>query len=110
VIELDFILPRVAIAVVFLAVLVPATTLFNPGKILVDAPLPSHIELLRMPGLLAIGIVASLFGPDCLALASGRRDWWDRVSGLHPSQQTLESSAFLFALYANEVTCAGEEV
>jgi hypothetical protein len=103
-IALDFILPRVAMGVFFLAVMVPAITLFNPGKMLDDSPPLSDTELLRMRGLLAIGILASVFGPDCFALTCGGRDWWDRVSGLYSSQQTLESSTSLFALYANEAS------
>lgn len=104
VISLDSFLPRLAIGVFLLAAMVPAVTLFNPGKILDDAPPLSETELLRMRGLLAIGILASIFGPDCLAFASGGREWWDRVSVLHPSQQILESSTSLFALYANEAS------
>jgi hypothetical protein len=100
----DSFLPVIAIGVFVLAVLAPAITLLNPGKILDNAPPLSETELLRMRGLLAIGILASVFAPDCFAFASEGRDWWDRVTFLHPSQQTLESSTSLFALYANEAS------
>lgn len=103
-ISLDSILPLMAIGVFFLAVAVPVVTLFNPGRILDESPPLSETELLRMRGLLAIGILASVFGPDCYAFASGGSEWWDRVTAMHSSQQTLESSTSLFALYANEAS------
>ena len=88
----------------FLAAIVPAITLFNPGNCLDEAPPLSETELLRARGLLGIGVLASVFAPDCLAFALGGSDWWDRVSTLHPSQKVLESSTSLFALYANEAS------
>jgi hypothetical protein len=83
----DSFLPVMAVGFCVLAVLAPAITLFNPGKILDHAPPLSGRELLRMRGLLVIGILASVFAPDCFAFASEGRDWWDRVAFLHPSQQ-----------------------
>lgn len=101
---LDGVIPWTAIAVFFLAVITPAVTLANPGNLLDDTPPLSETELLRMRGMLAIGILASVFAPECFMFANGGQDWWDRVSVLHPAQRTLESSTCLFALYANEAS------
>lgn len=101
-ISMDVILPWVCIFVFLLAAVIPAITLLNPGNCLDETPPLSDTELLRARGLLGIGILASVFAPDCLAFGLGGSEWWDRVSALHPSQQVLESSTSLFALYANE--------
>jgi hypothetical protein len=104
-VSLDGILPWMAMAVFVLAVLTPTVTLINPGNKLGEAPPLSDTELLRMRGMLAIGILASVFAPECFMFAvGGGSEWWDRVSVLHPAQQTLESSTCLFALYANEAS------
>jgi len=100
------VLPWACLMVFFLAAVFPAVTLFNPGNCLEGTPPLS--ELLRTRGLVAIGLLASVFAPDCLAFALGGSDWWDRVSDLHPSQQTLESTTALFALYANEASMVGQ--
>jgi len=111
----DGVLPWACLGVFGLSAIVPAITIFDPGNFLKDTPPLSETELVRMRGLLGIGILASVFAPDCLAFALGGSDWWDRVSTLHPSQTTLESTTTLFALYANEVSmlshrCAREGV
>jgi len=103
-VDLDGVLPWACIAVFVLAAVVPAVTLFNPGNCLETTPPLSDTELLRARGLLAIGILASVFAPDCLAFGLGGSEWWDRVTVLHPSQKVLESSTSLFALYANEAS------
>ena len=104
-IPLDGLLPWMAIAVFVLAVLTPAVTLINPGNLFDDDPPLSETELLRMRGMLAIGVLASVFAPECFMFAAGGgSDWWDRVSLIHPAQRTLESSTCLFALYANEAS------
>ena len=54
--------------------------------------------------MLIIGILGSIFIPDCYAFTLGSSLWWDRVVSLHPFQQTLESSTSLFALYATEAS------
>eukprot|EP00536_Pseudo-nitzschia_multiseries_P014889 jgi/Psemu1/40468/gm1.40468_g len=100
----DIVLPWACIFVFVMAALIPAITLFNPGNCLDDTPPLSDTELLRARGLLGIGILASVFAPDCLAFGLGGSEWWDRVSDLHPSQKVLESSTSLFALYANEAS------
>jgi len=97
-------LPWISIAIFVGSALVPLATLLNPGNMLKDTPELTETELLRARGLLAIGILASVFAPDCLAFGLGGSEWWDRVSVLHPSQRTLESSTSLFALYANEAS------
>jgi hypothetical protein len=102
--SLDGILPWMGAAVFAMAPVTPAITLLNPTNMLNEAPPLSETELLRMRGLLAIGILAAVFAPDCIAFALGGSDWWNRVSTLHPSQRTLESSTALFALYANEAS------
>ena len=100
----DGFLPWIAFGVFILAPVAPAITLSNPLDIFAKYPPLSPTELLRMRGLLAIGLLAAVFAPDCLAFALGGSEWWNRVSTLHPSQQTLESSTSLFALYANEAS------
>ena len=104
--SMDYVLPWISLSVFFLAALIPAITLFNPGNIFDDETIPplSETELVRMRGLLGIGILASVFAPSCFAFATGGSDWWDRVSTLFPSQRVLESTTALFALYANEAS------
>ena len=97
-------LPWLCIGIFLGSAIVPTITLWNPGNILKDTPALTDTELLRARGLLAIGILASVFAPDCLAFALGGSGWWDRVSDIHVSQRTLESSTSLFALYANEAS------
>ena len=101
---LSLVLPWVCLGIFLLSAIVPAITLWNPGNVLKNTPELTDTELLRARGLLAIGILASVFAPDCLAFCLGGSDWWDRVGDLHGSQKTLESSTSLFALYANEAS------
>lgn len=97
-------LPWISIAIFVGSALVPLATLLNPGNILKKTPALTDTELLRARGLLAIGILASVFAPDCLAFGLGGSEWWDRVSIMHSSQRSLESSTSLFALFANEAS------
>lgn len=105
--RLDVIVPWVSTLISALAGILPAVTLFNPMGILDDKPPLSETELVRIRGLVAIGMLACVFAPDCIAFGLGSNQWWDRVSELHPSQRTLESSTSLFALYANEASMIG---
>jgi len=105
--ELDSLVPWLAATAFVLSALVPAITLWNPGHIFINestTPPLSETELVRARGLLAIGLLACVFAPDCVAFALGGQDWWGRVSEFHPSQPILESSTALFALYANEAS------
>ena len=104
IVELDIVLPWMATFAFIMSVVVPAITLTNPMGILDETPPLSNTELLRARGVLAIGILACVFAPDCIAFALGGQSWWGRVNDLHPSQSTLESSTALFALYANEAS------
>ena len=97
-------LPWISTAIFVGSALVPLATLLNPGNSLKNTPALTDTELLRARGLLAIGILASVFAPDCLAFGLGGSEWWNRVSILHSSQRTLESSTSLFALFANEAS------
>ena len=62
----------------------------------------SDTELLRVRGLLAIGIVGCIFAPDSLSFTLGGQLWWDRVTALHPSQSYLESSTALYGVLATQ--------
>ena len=75
-----------------------------------ERPELSETETLRATGLVAIGTLGAIFIPDCVAFGLGGADWWDRVSALHPSQQTLESSTSLFALFATEASMVAHRV
>ena len=75
-----------------------------------ERPELSETETLRATGLVAIGTLGAIFIPDCVAFGLGSSDWWDRVSALHPSQQTLESSTSLFALFATEASMVAHRV
>ena len=75
-----------------------------------ERPELSETETLRATGLVAIGTLGAIFIPDCVAFGLGSSDWWDRVSELHPSQQTLESSTSLFALFATEASMVAHRV
>ncbi len=77
-----------------------------------DSSLPplSKTELLRARGLLFIGILGCIFTPDALSFFLGGQDWWGRVSNMHPSQQTLESSTSLFAIFATESSMIAHRV
>ena len=103
-ISLDGILPLLATLTFALAAIAPAITLFNPGKIFDEKPELSNTELLRVRGLLVIGILGSVFIPDTLSFTLGGSEWWDKVSSIYPSQRTLESSTSLFALYSTEAS------
>lgn len=70
----------------------------------------SPTELLRARGLLAIGVLGCIFTPDALSFALGGQEWWGRVTELHPSQKTLESSTSLFALFAVEASMISHRV
>lgn len=56
-----------------------------------ERPELSDTETLRATGLVAIGALGAIFIPDCVAFGLGGADWWDRVSAIHPSQQTVHS-------------------
>ena len=73
-------------------------------------PALSPTELLRARGLLAIGVLGCVFTPDALSFALGGQEWWGRVTELHPSQKTLESSTSLFALFAVEASMISHRV
>jgi hypothetical protein len=81
-------------------------------KTTTTATLPplSETELLRARGLLAIGILGCVFTPDALSFLLGGQEWWSRVAAVHPSQQTLESSTSLFALFATEASMISHRV
>ena len=82
---------------------VPSTTFQFPPEL-------SPTELLRARGLLAIGVLGCIFTPDALSFALGGQEWWGRVTELHPSQKTLESSTSLFALFAVEASMISHRV
>ena len=67
----------------------------------------SATELLRVRGLLALGVLGAVFIPDCVAFGLGGEEWWARVAAAHASQRTLESSTALFALFATEASVRG---
>lgn len=99
-----------------------------------ERPELSDTEQLRATGLVAIGALGAIFIPDCVAFGLGGADWWDRVSAIHPAQQTvrsrrpsrafervghatqrfipaqLESSTSLFALFATEASMVAHRV
>lgn len=77
-----------------------------------DMMLPplSQTELLRARGLLFIGVLGCIFTPDALSFFLGGQDWWGRVSTVHSSQQTLESSTSLFAIFATESSMISHRV
>jgi len=70
----------------------------------------SPTELLRARGLLAIGVIGCVFAPDALSFALGGQEWWNRVSELHPSQKTLESTTSLCALFSVEASMISHRV
>ncbi len=74
------------------------------------SPPLSDTELLRARGLLFIGILGCIFAPDALSFLLGGNDWWSRVTAMHPSQQMLESSTSLFALFATESSMIAHRV
>ena len=88
----------VAAGIFAYALLAPITTLIRHTDVL------SPTELLRARGLLAIGLVAVLFVPDCLCFALQGDDWWTRVVERHPKQPLLESSTALFGAFAVEAS------
>jgi hypothetical protein len=100
-IQLDSILPWIAMTIFIGSAVTPALTLFVPSS---KAPPLSECELLRGRGLLGIGILGCIFAPECLSFALGSSDWWQRINQLHPSQTIVESSNALFALYATEAS------
>eukprot|EP00979_Chaetoceros_neogracilis_P019318 scaffold12161_cov297-Chaetoceros_neogracile.AAC.5 len=73
-------------------------------------PQLSPTELLRARGLLAIGVIGCVFAPDALSFALGGQEWWNRVTELHPSQKTLESTTSLCALFAVEASMISHRV
>ena len=100
----DTTIPWLASFIFVMAAFTPAVTLWNPAGIFDDSPELTKTELLRIRGLLAIGILGSVFVPDTLSFAIGGSEWWNRVSTIHTSQRILESSTALFALYATEAS------
>ena len=102
--------PCAALAVLVFAYGAVAPVLTLLGLYGSDRPELSETEQLRATGLVAIGTLGAIFIPDCVAFGLGGADWWDRVSELHPSQQTLESSTSLFALFATEASMVAHRV
>ena len=106
----DGILPWIMATIFLLSGVTPALTLWNPFGIFSHSPELSETEKIRVRGLVAIGVLACVFLPDCLAFgfdsirSNGNGNWWNRISTLYPSQPILESSTALFALYANEAS------
>ena len=76
----------------------------------IPQPPLSETELLRARGLLFIGILGCVFAPDALSFFLGGEEWWGRVSTVHPSQQMLESTTSLFALFATESSMISHRV
>jgi len=97
----DPILAPLALLAFGYGIYAPVTTLYKYSN---DKKTLSDTELLRVNGLLAIGVLGAVFAPDCVAFGLGSSTWWDRVSLEYPSQQTLESSTSLFALFATEAS------
>ncbi len=75
-----------------------------------NLPILTPTEVMRARGLLFIGILGCVFTPDALSFILGGQDWWGRVSVVHPSQQTLESSTSLFAIFATESSMIAHRV
>lgn len=100
----DWIIPQITTLIFFLSAVTPAMTLFGPDEWFDDTPELSETELLRMRGLLGIGILGAVFAPDTISFAIGGSQWWDRVSLAHTAQRTLESSTALFALFSTEAS------
>lgn len=76
----------------------------------IELPILSETELLRARGLVFIGLLGCVFAPDALSFCLGGQEWWGRVSTMHPSQQILESSTSLFALFATEASMIAHRV
>ena len=106
----DYDAPCAVLAVVVFAYGAVAPVLTLLGIYGSGRPELSETETLRATGLVAIGTLGAIFIPDCVAFGLGSSDWWDRVSALHPSQQTLESSTSLFALFATEASMVAHRV
>lgn len=70
----------------------------NPRLVLTET------ELLRVRGLLAIGVIGCVFAPDAVSFALGSQEWWGRVTALHPSQAYLESSTALYGVLATQAS------
>ena len=106
----DYDAPCAALAVLVFAYGAVAPVLTLLGLYGSERPELSETETLRATGLVAIGTLGAIFIPDCVAFGLGSSAWWDRVSALHPSQQTLESSTSLFALFATEASMVAHRV
>ena len=106
----DYDAPCAALAVVVFAYGAVAPVLTLLGLYGSERPELSETETLRATGLVAIGTLGAIFIPDCVAFGLGSSAWWDRVSALHPSQQMLESSTSLFALFATEASMVAHRV
>ena len=106
----DYDAPCAALAVLVFAYGAVAPVLTLLGLYGSERPELSETEQLRATGLVAIGTLGAIFIPDCVAFGLGSSDWWDRVSQLHPSQQMLESSTSLFALFATEASMVAHRV
>jgi hypothetical protein len=76
----------------------------------IELPPLSSTELLRARGLVFIGALGCIFTPDALSFLLGGQEWWGRVSTIHSSQQMLESSTSLFALFATESSMISHRV
>ena len=96
-----------AIIVLTFGVVMPVLTILqNNNKIhlLPEAPKLSATENTRVSGICALGVLGSVFVPDCIAFNLGAQNWWNEVTKLHPSQTYLESTTALFALFAAEAS------
>ena len=96
--SVDCALAPMAVAAFSYGVYAPISTLLRSSDVLTET------ELLRVRGLVAIGVLGAVFVPDCLAFAIGSQDWWVRVTSKFALQKTLESSTSLFAVFATEAS------
>ena len=87
----------------------PMENVYGEDQDMILPPL-SQTELLRARGLLFIGVLGCIFTPDALSFFLGGQDWWGRVSTAHSSQQLLESSTSLFAIFATESSMISHRV
>ena len=87
----------------------PMENVYGEDQDMILPPL-SQTELLRARGLLFIGVLGCIFTPDALSFFLGGQDWWGRVSTAHSSQQILESSTSLFAIFATESSMISHRV
>ena len=100
----DHVMAPLAILVFVYSLAAPVATLVGPDEWFDGAPPLTEIELVRVRGLVAIGVVACVFVPDALAFCIGGEAWWARVTDVYPAQDTLESTTALAALFATEAS------